>query len=110
MKSSDGKRLCFAVPTDSNFNKISQEIHIPSSFSKNIVRKGESNYNDKEFYYIGQTFRHDDKSYIAIASAKPLCGILPRIPEENIDHLYCAFVVFQHDFSFIYLKHCLNRS
>lgn len=60
----------FAVPTDSNFNKISQEIHIPSSFFKNIVRKGESNYNDKEFYYIGQTFRHDDKSYIAIASAK----------------------------------------
>ncbi|MEC5172773.1 HAMP domain-containing sensor histidine kinase [Chryseobacterium nepalense] len=50
--------------------KISQEIHIPSSFFKNIVRKGEANYNDKEFYYIGQTFRHDDKSYIAIASAK----------------------------------------
>ncbi|UPQ74688.1 sensor histidine kinase [Chryseobacterium nepalense] len=60
----------FAVPTDSNFNKISQEIHIPSSFFKNIVRKGEANYNDKEFYYIGQTFRHDNKSYIAIASAK----------------------------------------
>ncbi len=60
----------FAVPTDSNFNKISQEIHIPSSFFRNIVRKGEANYNDKEFYYIGQTFRHDNKSYIAIASAK----------------------------------------
>jgi hypothetical protein len=29
----------FAVPTDSNFNKISQEIHIPSSFFKNIVKK-----------------------------------------------------------------------
>jgi signal transduction histidine kinase len=60
----------FAVPTDSNFNKISQEIHIPGSFFRNIVKKGEANYNDKEFYYIGQTFRHDDKSYIAIASAK----------------------------------------
>lgn len=60
----------FAVPTDTNFRKISQEIHIPDSFFKSIVRKGESNYNDKEFYYIGQTFRHDDKNYIAIASAK----------------------------------------
>ncbi|WPO82803.1 HAMP domain-containing sensor histidine kinase [Chryseobacterium sp. JJR-5R] len=60
----------FAVPADTNFKKISQEIHIPDSFFKSIVRKGESNYNDKEFYYIGQTFRHDDKKYIAIASAK----------------------------------------
>lgn len=60
----------FAVPADTNFKKISQEIHIPDSFFKSIVRKGESNYNDKEFYYIGQTFRHDDKNYIAIASAK----------------------------------------
>ncbi len=60
----------FAVPADSNFSRISQKIHIPDSFFKSIVRKGESNYNDKEFYYIGQTFRHDDKTYIAIASAK----------------------------------------
>ncbi len=60
----------FAVPADTNFKKISHEIHIPDSFFKSIVRKGESNYNDKEFYYIGQTFRHDDKNYIAIASAK----------------------------------------
>jgi signal transduction histidine kinase len=60
----------FAVPADTNFNKISQEIHIPGSFFRSIVKKGESNYNDKEFYYIGQTFRHDNKNYIAIASAK----------------------------------------
>ncbi|KQM62823.1 sensor histidine kinase [Chryseobacterium sp. Leaf201] len=60
----------FAVPADTNFKKISHEIHIPDSFFKSIVRKGESNYNDKEFYYIGQTFRHDHKNYIAIASAK----------------------------------------
>jgi signal transduction histidine kinase len=60
----------FAIPADSNFQKISGEIHIPSYFFKNVIKKGESNYNDKEFYYIGQTFRHDDKNYIAIASAK----------------------------------------
>ncbi|WP_228459207.1 histidine kinase dimerization/phospho-acceptor domain-containing protein [Chryseobacterium carnipullorum] len=60
----------FAVPTDSNFKKISQEVHIPDYFFKSIVRKGEANYNDKEFYYIGQTFKYDDKEYIAIASAK----------------------------------------
>lgn len=60
----------FAVPSDSNFRKISQEVHIPSSFFKNIVKQGEANYNDKEFYYIGQTFRSGSKNYIAIASAK----------------------------------------
>jgi signal transduction histidine kinase len=60
----------FAVPADSNFRKISQEVHIPDYFFKSIVRKGEANYNDKEFYYIGQTFKYDDKDYIAIASAK----------------------------------------
>ncbi|WP_394674942.1 sensor histidine kinase [uncultured Chryseobacterium sp.] len=60
----------FAVPSDSNFRTISQEVHIPSSFFKNIVKQGEANYNDKEFYYIGQTFRYGSKDYIAIASAK----------------------------------------
>ncbi len=60
----------FAIPADSNFQKISSKIHIPAYFFKNIVKKGEANYNDKEFYYIGQTFRHDNKNYIAIASAK----------------------------------------
>ncbi|SDF51417.1 HAMP domain-containing sensor histidine kinase [Epilithonimonas hungarica] len=60
----------FAVPTDSNFSTISKEVHIPDSFFKNIVKKGEANYNDKEFYYIGQSFRSDNKEYIAIASAK----------------------------------------
>ena len=64
------KDYVFAVPTDSNFKKISQEVHIPSYFFKNIIKQGEANYNDKEFYYIGQTFRYDDKDYIAIASAK----------------------------------------
>ncbi|AQX84486.1 HAMP domain-containing sensor histidine kinase [Elizabethkingia bruuniana] len=64
------KDYVFAVPRDSNFSKISQEVHIPSSFFRNIVKNGEANFNDKEFYYIGQTFRFDDKDYIAIASAK----------------------------------------
>ncbi|MEN5310414.1 HAMP domain-containing sensor histidine kinase [Chryseobacterium cucumeris] len=64
------KDYVFAVPTDSNFKKISQEIHIPSYFFKNIIKEGESNYNDEEFYYIGQSFKYDDKDYIAIASAK----------------------------------------
>ncbi len=60
----------FAVPSDSNFTDISKEIHIPSSFFKNILRKGEDNYNDSEFYYIGQSFKYRNKDYIAIASAK----------------------------------------
>ena len=60
----------FAVPEDSNFTKISSEVHIPDTFFKNILRKGEANYNDNEFYYIGQSFRYNNKSYIAIASAK----------------------------------------
>ncbi|MCC3217333.1 HAMP domain-containing histidine kinase [Chryseobacterium sp. X308] len=64
------KDYVFAVPADSNFKKISQEVHIPDYFFKNIIREGESNYNDEEFYYIGQSFRYDDKDYIAIASAK----------------------------------------
>ncbi|MPS75066.1 MAG: HAMP domain-containing histidine kinase [Chryseobacterium sp.] len=64
------KDYVFAVPADSNFSTISKEVHIPDSFFKNIVRKGEANYNDKEFYYIGQSFRSDNKEYIAIASAK----------------------------------------
>jgi hypothetical protein len=38
--------------------------------SLKILSKRRSNYNDKEFYYIGQSFKYDDKDYIAIASAK----------------------------------------
>lgn len=64
------KDYVFAVPEDSNFQKISQKVHIPDYFFKNIIKEGESNYNDKEFYYIGQSFNYDDKDYIAIASAK----------------------------------------
>lgn len=60
----------FAVPSDSNFTDISNKIHIPSSFFKNILRKGEANFNDSEFYYIGRSFKHRNKDYIAIASAK----------------------------------------
>ncbi len=60
----------FAVPSDSNFTDISNKIHIPSSFLKNILKKGEANFNDSEFYYIGQSFKHRNKDYIAIASAK----------------------------------------
>lgn len=60
----------FAVPSDSNFTDISNKIHIPSSFFKNILKKGEANFNDSEFYYIGQSFKHRNKDYIAIASAK----------------------------------------
>lgn len=48
----------FAIPADSNFKKISDEVHIPDYFFKSIVKKGEANFNDKEFYYIGQTFKH----------------------------------------------------
>ncbi|WP_374445305.1 ATP-binding protein [Epilithonimonas sp.] len=64
------KDYVFAVPKDSNFSRISKEVHIPDTFFKNILRKGEANYNDKEFYYIGQSFKADKKEYIAIASAK----------------------------------------
>ncbi len=64
------KDYVFAVPKDSNFGRISKEVHIPDTFFKNILRKGEANYNDKEFYYIGQSFKADKKEYIAIASAK----------------------------------------
>lgn len=64
------KDYVFAVPTDSNFTQISKEVHIPDYFFKNIIRKGEDNYNDKEFYYIGQSFKSNNKEYIAIASAK----------------------------------------
>lgn len=64
------KDYVFAVPSDSNFTDISNKIHIPSSFFKNILKKGEANFNDSEFYYIGQSFKHRNKDYIAIASAK----------------------------------------
>ncbi|MCU7614592.1 HAMP domain-containing histidine kinase [Chryseobacterium sp. GMJ5] len=64
------KDYVFAVPADTNFTQISREVKIPDTFFKNIVKKGEDNYNDTEFYYIGQSFRFHDKEYIAIASAK----------------------------------------
>ena len=50
------KDYVFEVPKDSNYSHISKQIHIPDSFFKSIVKKGESNYNDKEFYYIGKSF------------------------------------------------------
>lgn len=30
----------FAIPADSNFKKISHEVHIPDTFFKNIIRSG----------------------------------------------------------------------
>ena len=64
------KDYVFEVPKDSNYNQITSQIHIPDTFFKNIVKKGEANFNDKEFYYIGQSFKSENKTYIAIASAK----------------------------------------
>lgn len=64
------KDYVFEIPKDSNYSKISHQIHIPDTFFKNIVKQGEANYNDKELYYIGQSFRSHNKDYIAIASAK----------------------------------------
>ncbi|MDN5627505.1 Signal transduction histidine kinase [Epilithonimonas bovis DSM 19482] len=64
------KDYVFEVPRDSNYSQITSQIHIPDTFFKNIIKKGEDNYNDQEFYYIGQSFKSDDKTYIAIASAK----------------------------------------
>lgn len=64
------KDYVFEVPKDSNYSHISKQINIPDSFFKSIVKKGESNYNDKEFYYIGQSFTSNNKTYIAIASAQ----------------------------------------
>jgi len=64
------KDYVFEVPKDSNYNEITSQIHIPDTFFKNIVKKGEANFNDKEFYYIGQSFKSENKTYIAIASAK----------------------------------------
>ena len=37
------KDYVFEVPKDSNYNHISKQIHIPDSFFKSIVKKGESN-------------------------------------------------------------------
>ncbi|WP_312824417.1 HAMP domain-containing sensor histidine kinase [Epilithonimonas sp.] len=64
------KDYVFEVPKDSNYSQITSQIHIPDTFFKNIVKKGEANFNDKEFYYIGQSFKSENKTYIAIASAK----------------------------------------
>lgn len=64
------KDYVFAVPQDSNFSRISSEVHIPDHFFNNILKNGEANYNDDEFYYIGQSFKSHNKEYIAIASAK----------------------------------------
>jgi len=64
------KDYVFEVPKDSNYSQITNQIHIPDTFFKNIIRKGEANFNDKEFYYIGQSFKSNDKTYIAIASAQ----------------------------------------
>lgn len=64
------KDYVFEVPKDSNYSQITNQIHIPDTFFKNIVRKGEANFNDKEFYYIGQSFKYNNKTYIAIASAQ----------------------------------------
>ena len=64
------KDYVFEIPKDSNYSKITHQIHIPDTFFKRIVKKGEANYNDKELYYIGQSFRSHNKHYIAIASAK----------------------------------------
>ncbi len=64
------KDYVFEIPKDSNYSKITHQIHIPDTFFKRIVKKGEANYNDKELYYIGQSFRSHNKNYIAIASAK----------------------------------------
>lgn len=64
------KDYVFEIPKDSNYSKISHQIHIPDTFFKSIVRKGEANYNDKELYYIGKSFSSHNKDYIAIASAK----------------------------------------
>ena len=64
------KDYIFAAPKDSNFSKISQQTHIPEVFFRNVMKDGEANYNDHEFYYIGQSFRSENKDYLAIASAK----------------------------------------
>ncbi len=64
------KDYVFKIPQDSNYRKISHQIHIPESFFKSIVKNGEANYKDKDDYYIGQSFRSQNKDYIAIASAK----------------------------------------
>ncbi len=64
------KDYVFEIPKDSNYSKISHQIHIPDTFFKSIVKRGEANYNDNELYYIGQSFHSHNKDYIAIASAK----------------------------------------
>ncbi|WP_419869377.1 sensor histidine kinase [Chryseobacterium sp. CT-SW4] len=64
------KDYVFAVPSDYNFQSISEEVKIPDSFFTTAVNSGEANYNDREFYYIGQSFKVGDQEYIAIASAK----------------------------------------
>lgn len=64
------KDYVFEIPKDSNYKKISSRIHIPDTFFKSIVKNGESNFKDKDDYYIGQSFTANNKNYIAIASAK----------------------------------------
>ena len=60
----------FAVPQDGNLSTISAEIRLPEHFFRNVMDEGEANYNDKELYYIGQSYKSKGRWYIAIASAK----------------------------------------
>lgn len=59
-----------AVPQNGDLKGISAEVRLPEHFFRNVIEDGEANYNDKELYYIGQSYKSKGKWYIAIASAK----------------------------------------
>ncbi len=59
-----------AVPQNGDLKGVSAEVRLPEHFFRNVIEDGEANYNDKELYYIGQSYKSKGKWYIAIASAK----------------------------------------
>jgi hypothetical protein len=100
------KDYVFAVPTDSNFRKISQEVHIPDYFLK-ISLKRRSNYNDKEFYYIGQSLSMMIKIILPSLLPKIIMWSTILVFEKNTDYLYCSFAVLQYDLFFLSVENII---
>ena len=84
------KDYVFEVPKDSNYSHISKQIRIPDSFFKSIVKKGESNYNDKEFYYIGKSFTSNNKTFDLKAVFENMSSIIGKsysIREKKVNYI-----------------------
>lgn len=92
------KDYVFEIPKDSNYNKISHQIHIPDTFFKSIVRKGVANYNYWSKFPFSQQKLHCD-----CVCKKPLCRLLFRLFEENADHMYDSGAFLLNDFFFLFV-------